>query len=107
MFRRGPSPDRPDPPTPRGRPVTTTYVKLACPNCKQPLRIRTEYLGQRLACKHCKRTFLPVAVDGAVPAAPPGPDPALERANQRITQLEAELRQAQGAAEGRAADLAR
>ncbi|HEV3119441.1 MAG TPA: hypothetical protein VGY58_20460, partial [Gemmataceae bacterium] len=71
------------------------YIESACPSCHRPVRIRTEYLGKRIACKYCNHTFVPEA--GTLPPppvamqAPPGPDPATR---QRIATLEEELKQA-------------
>jgi chromosome segregation ATPase len=65
------------------------YLELACPNCQRSLRVRTEYLGKRIVCKHCQRQFTPVA---PAVVAPPVAAPA--EAPERVAQLEEELRQA-------------
>jgi chromosome segregation ATPase len=79
----------------------TTKLELPCPNCQRNLRIRTEYVGKRIACKYCEHVFRPEAKDGHMPppaapaAAPPAPDVAAQAAQQRIAQLQTELRKAQ------------
>ena len=41
------------------------YVLLTCPHCQRSgLKVRPEYLGQLVCCKHCEQTFTAVA-DGA------------------------------------------
>ena len=30
------------------------HIAIACPNCLQTLNVRSEYLGRRATCKHCK-----------------------------------------------------
>ncbi|MCC6418789.1 MAG: hypothetical protein IT429_11185 [Gemmataceae bacterium] len=48
-----------------------THHESFCPSCKHPIRIRSEYLGKRIACKHCKHVFLAVApAAGGQPALP-------------------------------------
>src|SRR5215475_1411024 len=68
-------PDRSDGPseTDEGVPPVKTYIDLSCPNCQRLLRVRTEYAGKRIACKHCSHAFV-----AGVPAdaGPPQPDPA-------------------------------
>src|SRR5690348_11824004 len=68
------------PPTEAG-PVTQ-YLQAQCPQCQHELRVRAEYLNQRVVCKHCQQAF---TVTGAAPS------PA------RAEALEQELRQAQAA----------
>ena len=37
--------------------ATTTYFLQACPTCGRSLRVRFEYLGQQVVCKHCRGQF--------------------------------------------------
>jgi hypothetical protein len=60
------------------------YIEQSCPNCHRSLRVRTEYVGKRIVCRHCQMTFTP-----AVPLAEPAPPPA----DERLARLEEELRQ--------------
>ena len=54
-----------------------TYTRIPCPKCGHELKIREEYLGQRVACKHCSHAFVARAEEPA-PASRPAPplDPA-------------------------------
>lgn len=36
-------------------------IYLECPACHQELKINRKYLGNRVACKHCNKTFLLIA----------------------------------------------
>jgi chromosome segregation ATPase len=68
------------------------------------LRIRTEYLGKRIACKHCRHTFRAEAPPAPAPAAPSlVPDAAL----QHNARLQADLQKAQADLAARTAELAR
>src|SRR6516225_1473810 len=64
---------------------------MACPQCQTPLRVRTEYVGKRIACKTCDHTFrVEAPPDGAAP--PPAPPAAAgEGAGQEVQQLREEL----------------
>ena len=35
----------------------TTYFLRDCPTCGRKLQIRVEYLGKRVACRHCHAVF--------------------------------------------------
>jgi chromosome segregation ATPase len=37
--------------------IVSDYLEMPCPQCKRSLRIRTSYVGLRLACKHCQHKF--------------------------------------------------
>lgn len=50
----------------------TTHFRIPCPGCGQPLKVRTQYLGQDVTCKHCERTFTAQAPPGEGPPATPG-----------------------------------
>jgi hypothetical protein len=84
------------------------YVELPCRNCQRLLRVRTEYVGRRIACKYCRNVFRPEAEDGQLLplavrlAAPPRPGAA----GQRLAQLEADLQQVRGELAARSADHA-
>src|SRR4051812_15572559 len=56
----------------------SSYSRFPCPQCQHPLKIREEYLGRRVSCKHCSHTFIARAPEETVPAPPPTPplDPA-------------------------------
>src|SRR5262249_36727141 len=102
-------PDRSDGPSEadEGVPPVKSYIDLSCPNCQRPLRVRTEYAGQRIACKHCSHAFVagvPAEAGPVAPApaaapqpersvGPPQPDPAAD-ARQRPAQQEAEPQRA-------------
>jgi len=52
-------------------------TQVACPQCKSPLRIPDEKLGQLLRCPKCSQTFkAPAPAGGAGPAPPPRPPQA-------------------------------
>ena len=36
---------------------TPTYFFQECPTCHRSLRIRVDYLGQQVTCKHCQAHF--------------------------------------------------
>ena len=78
------------------------YIEKPCPQCGKGLRIRTTYVGLRLACKYCNHNFL-LQPDGQLvtaPAAPPAASPSspsvdlapeLEAHRQRTAALEQDL----------------
>src|SRR5215213_975095 len=35
----------------------STHIEIACPKCHEGLRVRREYVGKRVTCKHCQNTF--------------------------------------------------
>ena len=37
---------------------TTNRALVTCPQCQRLLRVRTEYAGKRIACKHCSHAFV-------------------------------------------------
>src|SRR5262245_53290544 len=79
---------------------------MGCPKCQKVLRVRTEYLGRRVVCRHCQEGFR-VTIDGvsarmdALKAelqqsqqqAPPAQE-QLASAQARVQALEAQLREA-------------
>src|SRR5690242_2120598 len=86
------------------------YFEMACPSCGKGLKIRTEYSGRRLACKHCDNTFIARdPADASEPHISPWPDlasqenlpkidgsrsdehPAERQKDQEIARLRAEL----------------
>jgi hypothetical protein len=73
------------------------HLRMPCPHCGRVLRIRTEYLGLNVGCKHCHHTFRARQEDLLDPpprAAPPVPaaDPHGEgQAAGRIQELQREL----------------
>jgi hypothetical protein len=38
--------------------VDDTRIVQPCPSCKKRLHIRLEYVGQRVACRHCRNQFV-------------------------------------------------
>jgi hypothetical protein len=38
--------------------VDDTRIVQPCPSCKKRLHIRLEYVGQRVACRHCRHQFV-------------------------------------------------
>src|SRR5262245_9251771 len=62
---------------------------MACPNCRRALRVRAEYLGKWITCKHCNRTFRADA-------------PADDATRERLSRLEAELEKARAELASRA-----
>ncbi|MBV8269417.1 MAG: hypothetical protein JO252_24095 [Planctomycetaceae bacterium] len=73
------------------------HLRMPCPHCGRELRIRNEYLGLNIGCKHCHHTFRARQEDLLDPlprAAPPVPaaDPHGEgQAAGRIQELQREL----------------
>ena len=60
-----------------------TYLEIPCPKCQRKLRIPTEYLSKRLACKYCEHVFTPDAkAAAAAPLAPNQPAAASQQAAQ-------------------------
>lgn len=47
----------------------STHVFLTCEHCHRKLRIRSEYLGRRVACNFCHHRFVALENQGAEPAA--------------------------------------
>src|SRR5262245_49957120 len=62
---------------------------MACPKCKRSLRVRTSYIGHRIACKSCEYVFkVSAPPEQAVPPPPQEADPG------RAARLEEELQRA-------------
>jgi chromosome segregation ATPase len=91
------------------------YFEMSCPQCGKGLRIRSTYVGLRLACKQCGHTFQ-FQGNGQQPqpaAAPPAAAasdlaPELAAARQRAATLEQELETARielAAAKARVGEL--
>lgn len=60
-----------------------TYFLRDCPTCGRKLQIRVEYLGKRVACRHCHAVF--EAVDPLLaPRKMSDSDILLERAEQLL-----------------------
>jgi len=60
-----------------------TYFLRDCPTCGRKLQIRVEYLGKRVACRHCHAVF--EAMDPLLaPKKMSDSDIILERAEQLI-----------------------
>lgn len=59
-----------------------TYFLSDCPTCGRKLQIRVEYLGKRVACRHCHAVF--EAQDPVMAARFPHSDSILERAEQLL-----------------------
>jgi DNA-directed RNA polymerase subunit M/transcription elongation factor TFIIS len=59
--------------------VNLTYFVQECPTCGRRLQVSVEYLGRKVACQHCGKTF--TARDPAQPlvATVESPDEVLER----------------------------
>jgi hypothetical protein len=60
-----------------------TYFLRDCPTCGRKLQIRVEYLGKRVACRHCHAAF--EATDPLLaPKKKSDSDIILERAEQLL-----------------------
>src|SRR5438445_814837 len=35
----------------------STHITIPCPKCQERLRVRREYLGKKVSCRHCHATF--------------------------------------------------
>ena len=79
------------------------FYRLSCPNCAQSLRIRDEYAGLKVACKHCGAAFVfdpkavgvePEAGAQTKPLVAPAeqPDPAMQVAVERLESENTKLR---------------
>jgi chromosome segregation ATPase len=64
------------------------YLDLACPSCQKALRVRRQYIGQRVSCKYCNQPFK--VTD---PVAPPPAAPEASSAAPQIAALEQQLQQ--------------
>lgn len=60
----------------------STYFVQECPTCGRSLEIRVEYLGKRVACRHCRGEF--VATDPATATATLTTSALLRRANELL-----------------------
>lgn len=70
------------PPSPREK------VDYACPGCHRSLRVRREFFGSTIVCKHCGHQFVPRAAKPDQPAPAPAPAPAaLEIAREPVSPL--------------------
>src|SRR4051794_5317987 len=50
------------------------HIRIECSRCHRPdLRIRPEYLGQTVRCKHCGKAFVARAADVPTTMTPPIP----------------------------------
>jgi chromosome segregation ATPase len=87
------------------------YLELTCPGCQRKLRIRTKYIGLRVACSHCQHNFLVEAPEGTAASGPtpsgyaPAP-PDLAAEQQRVAELDSELQQLRQQLADRAAECA-
>ena len=67
----------------------STYFVQECPTCGRTLEIRVEYLGKRVACRHCRGEL--VATDpAAAPAAASLTSSALLRRANELLELSAQ-----------------
>src|SRR5271165_524934 len=72
--------------------AVTQYIEMPCPQCGRGLRVRTSYVGLRLACKYCRHNFQ-VTGEGrtaAPPSTPATPD-AADALRRQTEALELEL----------------
>src|SRR5215213_5998259 len=89
----------------------STHIELACPKCHEALRVRREYVGKRVTCKHCQQTFKvwdpdepsadltsPPPLEGVGPASARGGDRDAEvaRLRQELATAVAELESLRG-----------
>src|SRR5262249_21174217 len=76
----------------------STHFETICPNCQRPLRVRLEYVGKRVACRHCNQAFkIPPPGEAAQPpsAAAHGPETiAAPHDDLKVVSLRRELEQA-------------
>jgi hypothetical protein len=83
--------------------VSSSRMKIRCPNCQKDGSVRAELLNRRVSCKHCTHVFrvVPIDDDVAVPVAPAKvqvPPPAqspgspARPSDDRIEALELEVR---------------
>lgn len=89
-------------------------VVIQCPSCSADLRVKPEYAGKKVACKHCQHAFTVV-----IPAASANPSPAtieaateqLQRDKEKLlkaaSRLQAELNAARGEVETLGQELAK
>jgi exonuclease SbcC len=89
-----------------------THLEIPCPGCGRTLRVRTVYLGKRIACKYCDYVFQPVAAyqrdePSELGSEALAPSAALQSGRQPDHDGEeiARLREALAAAETRAREL--
>src|SRR5262245_39837547 len=67
------------------------YIALPCSQCRRILRVRTEYLGQRVVCQHCNYGFLVPGDGDPMTAAPFSAELPVDQ--ERVTRMEQELKQ--------------
>src|SRR5579871_4490866 len=58
----------------RRRDLAMTTV-VACPQCRQELKLPEELVGRAVQCPECKHTFTAAVTPAATPAAPGAPPP--------------------------------
>src|SRR4051794_14679297 len=47
----------------------STHIQIDCPNCRRSLKVRREYIGKNVSCKHCGIAFkIPSPPEGDLPA---------------------------------------
>jgi hypothetical protein len=69
-------------------------IRITCPSCRRSgLRMRPEYLGRNIQCKHCGASFR--SSQEHFTLLNRQLDPALKEVRRRIERLEARLREAQ------------
>jgi len=59
-----------------------TYFLRDCPTCGRKVQIRVEYLGRRVACRHCHAVF--EATDPMLDTQQPSDSTILKRAEQLL-----------------------
>src|SRR5262245_48572422 len=47
----------------------STHFETNCPNCQHTLRVRLEYVGKTVACKHCGESFRITKSGAGAPAS--------------------------------------
>src|SRR4051812_1633402 len=47
----------------------STHIQIDCPNCRRSLKVRREYIGKNVSCKHCGIAFrIPSPPEEDIPA---------------------------------------
>ncbi len=58
--------------------MSPDHIHLPCPSCQHPLRVRREYVGKNVICKHCKKPFKVFVPDDREFHPPPDERPSSE-----------------------------
>jgi len=74
-------------------PISTVKIEVECPSCHRSLKVRRQYLGRTVSCRHCNASF--VVADPENESARAMLAQKVDRLSERIDEVESRLNQVQ------------